>query len=140
MEQYIHFITQHLYLWGGAVFIVILLLLLEFEAKWQGIRRVGAAELSLLMNRGGIVIDVNEADAFATGHILNAIHLPLSGWAQKVPQLDKHKAEWLILTASQERQALHAAKMLKQQGFEKVGILAGGLAAWREANLPLVKK
>jgi len=140
MEQYIQFILQHPYLWGGALLIVILLILLEFESKWHGIRRMNPSELSLLMNRGAVVIDVNETESFANGHILHAMHVPLSQWPQKITQLNHPKTEWLILVSNQERQALNAAKTLRQQGFEKIGILAGGLTSWREANLPLVKK
>ena len=35
--------------------------------------------------------------------------------------------------------AMRAAATLKKLGFEKSHVLAGGLAAWREANLPVEK-
>lgn len=140
MEQLIHFIMQHPYLWGGAAIIVILLLIFEFEAKSLSIHRVSATELSLLMNRKGVVIDVNEVEDFSRGHILGVIHLPLSQWTQKITSLDKYKSTDLILVSSQERQTIQAAKMLKQKGFERIAILGGGLGAWQNAGLPLVKK
>ncbi|PCI08309.1 MAG: hypothetical protein COB77_02585 [Gammaproteobacteria bacterium] len=36
--------------------------------------------------------------------------------------------------------AIRAIKMLKKAGFEKVNNLEGGIAAWKEANLPLSQK
>lgn len=135
-----HFILQHPYLWSAAAIIIILLLFFEFEASYLGIRRVSAPELTLLMNRKGIVIDVNEAEAFASGHILGAIHLPFSEWSQKLTHLEQYKTSPVILVSTQERQALQAAKTLKQKGFKNIAILSGGLPSWQQAGLPLVKK
>jgi rhodanese-related sulfurtransferase len=140
MEQLITFIMQHLYLWGAAAMLVILLLVFEFEASWRGIHRMSPAEVSLLMNRKGIVIDINESEDFARGYILGAVHLPFSEWSKKLASLEKDKSAHLILVSTQERQALHAAKILKQKGFENVAILAGGLPTWQQAGLPLVKR
>jgi len=33
-----------------------------------------------------------------------------------------------------------AIKLLKSAGFDKVNNLEGGIAAWKEANMPLSKK
>lgn len=140
MEQYIHFILQHPYLWGAALALIILLLFFEFEANYLGIHRISAAELTLLMNRKGTVIDINEPGDFANGHILGAIHLPFSEWPQKLTYLEPYKTAYVILVSTQERQTLHAAKSLKQKGFENIAILSGGLPAWQQAGLPLVKK
>lgn len=140
MEQMTHFILQHPYLWGAVFIIVVLLILFEFEANYWGIRRISVAELTLLINRKGIVIDINEPEDFARGHILGAIHLPFSEWSQKLINLEQYKTASVILVSAQERQALHAAKTLKQKGFENIAILSGGLPAWQGAGLPLVKK
>lgn len=140
MDQVIHFVMQHLYLWSALAIVGALLIVLEFEASLRGIHRVDTAEATLLMNRNGVVVDVNEPDEFLKGHILGAIHLPLSQLSQKITTLEPHKSSVLMIVANQERQALHAAKVLKQQGFNEVKILSGGLAAWREANLPLERK
>ena len=140
MDQIIHFMMQHPYLWGALLLVIGLLVLLEFEASLQGIRRLGASDVSLMMNRKGVVVDVNEPDDFAKGHILGAIHVPFSKCAQSVSSVKSHKADTIIVVANQERSSLQAAKMLKQQGFKEIAILSGGLVAWREANLPLVRK
>jgi rhodanese-related sulfurtransferase len=140
MDQLIDFIMRHPYLWGGVAIITFLLILLEFEAKLRGIRRLTAAEVSLLINRDGIVVDLNENDGFAQGHILGSLHLPFSANMQSLPSnLDKQKASFIVVTASHERQAMQAANILKKAGFSRVGVLSGGLPAWRNANLPLVK-
>lgn len=140
MGQITHFIMQHPYLWGALVVVIGLLILLELEASLRGIRRLAPADVSLIINRKGVLVDINETDLFNKGHILGAIHIPFSEWAKKVASLDAHKTSVVVLVANEERQALQAAKLLKQQGFSEVAVLAGGLAAWHSANFPLVKK
>ena len=39
-----------------------------------------------------------------------------------------------------EQEFVDAINCLKKAGFEKINNLEGGIAAWKEANLPLVKK
>lgn len=132
------FILQHPYLWIAAAVIILLLLLLEFETVWRGIKSYSPSELTIWMNRGAVVIDVNETTEFSKGHILGSIHAPFSQISQRTGHLDKSKLT--IVVSNEERQAVQVAKTLQQQGFKELGILTGGLPAWKGANLPLVRK
>lgn len=140
MDQIIHFMMQHSYLVISAIVLIVLLIVVEFEAVWLGIRRVSPSELSLLTNRHAVLVDVNTKDEFIQGHILGSIHLPFSEWSKSIHDLMQHKSATVVVVANQEPIALKAAKMLNQQGFTNVMVLGRGLMAWREANLPLVRK
>ena len=45
----------------------------------------------------------------------------------------------MVLVCRTGQTAGAAAKRLKKAGFEKVYVLDGGVAAWQQADLPLVK-
>jgi len=49
------------------------------------------------------------------------------------------KSQPVVLVCRTGQTAGAAAKRLKKAGFEKVYVLDGGVAAWQQADLPLVK-
>jgi rhodanese-related sulfurtransferase len=93
-----------------------------------------------LINRDkAVVIDVSEAEEFATGHVAGAKNLPLNQLEAKLPNAVKNKALPLILVCPTGARASRAVAMAKKLGYEQAQCLAGGLKSWKEANLPLEK-
>ena len=58
---------------------------------------------------------------------------------ERLPQVAKNKAVPIILVCAKGARASRAAGIAKGLGYEKAQALAGGLTAWREANLPVEK-
>ena len=77
---------------------------------------------------------VDDDEAGAVG----ARSVPLGG-LEKSANLPKNKALPLVVVCPTGARATRAAATLKKLGFDNARALAGGLAAWREANLPLEK-
>ena len=93
-----------------------------------------------LINRDkAVVIDVSEAEEFATGHVGGAKNLPLNQLEDMLPAAVKNKALPLILVCPTGARANRAVAMAKKLGYEQAQCLAGGLKSWKEANLPLDK-
>ena len=93
-----------------------------------------------LINRDkAVVIDVSEAEEFATGHVGCAKNLPLNQLEDMLPAAVKNKALPLILVCPTGARANRAVAMAKKLGYEQAQCLAGGLKSWKEANLPLEK-
>ena len=93
-----------------------------------------------LINRDkAVVIDVSEAEEFATGHVGGAKNLPLNQLEDMLPAAVKNKALPLILVCPTGARANRAVAMAKKLGYEQAQCLAGGLKSWKEANLPLEK-
>ncbi|MBV2234258.1 MAG: rhodanese-like domain-containing protein [Sterolibacterium sp.] len=113
---------------------------------WQTVKGVGGNQLSpqaatLLMNRAGaVVIDVSSSAEWSAGHIPEARHIPLDQFDKHLPELEKHKSKPLIVSCQSGVRSGGACGKLKKQGFEQVYNLAGGMAAWREAGLPVTTK
>ena len=104
-----------------------------------GATKVNAAEAVRLINREkAVLIDVSEAAEFANGHAAGAKSIPLAS-LETTGELPKNKALPLVVVCTTGTRSGRAVAVLKKLGFENARSLAGGLAAWREANLPLEK-
>jgi len=102
---------------------------------------VGTAEAVRLMNREkAVLIDVSEPAEYAAAHPGGARNVPFGqiGDANN-KALPSNKALPLVLVCPTGARASRAVALLKKAGYENVSSLAGGTAAWREANLPVEK-
>jgi rhodanese-related sulfurtransferase len=107
----------------------------------QGARGgLGTHEAVQLINREkGIVVDVSEPEEFAQGHIGGARNVPLGQLEQRLPEVVKNKSLPVILVCATGGRAQRALATAKKLGYEKAQALAGGLKAWKDANLPVEK-
>jgi rhodanese-related sulfurtransferase len=104
-----------------------------------GSTRVSPNEAVQLINREkAVLIDVSDAAEFASGHVIGAKSVPLAT-LEASNELPKNKALPVVLVCPTGSRAARAVPVLKKRGFEKAHVLAGGLRAWREANLPVEK-
>jgi rhodanese-related sulfurtransferase len=104
-----------------------------------GTGKVSTTEAVQLINREkAVLIDVSEAAEFAAGHAAGSKSVPL-GALEASSDLPKNKALPLVVVCPTGTRASRAVAILKKRGFENARVLAGGLAAWREANLPVEK-
>ncbi|HVZ42486.1 MAG TPA: rhodanese-like domain-containing protein [Ramlibacter sp.] len=101
---------------------------------------VGSTLAVQLMNREkAIVIDVSEAEEFASGHVAGARNVPVGQLEQRLPEVAKNKSLPLIFVCPTGARANRAVGVAQKLGYERVQALAGGLNAWKEANLPVEK-
>lgn len=111
---------------------------------WPMLRsRAGGASVSTLAatqminSRHAQVVDVRPPEQFASGSVPNARNIPLGEIAQRCGELRKDRP--VILVCNHGRTAGGAAAKLRAGGIGEVYVLAGGVAAWREAGLPIRK-
>ena len=104
-----------------------------------GVGKVSPAEAVRLINREkAVLIDVSEPNEYAAGHASGARSVPLAN-LDASGDLPKNKALPLVVLCPTGSRAARAVGTLKKLGFQNAQALAGGLAAWREANLPVEK-
>lgn len=80
-----------------------------------------------------LVIDIRERREFERGHIPQAVHTPLPKLIENTADLDPHQVTILVCRGG--RRSTRALCFLKNQGFENLAILEGGMLAWEAANL-----
>ena len=112
---------------------------------WPAIQGVTSGGLSTanavqLINRErAVVVDVGEAEEFAAGHVGGAKNVPVGQLEQRLPDVVKNKTVPLILVCPTGARANRALAVARKLGYDKAQVLAGGLKAWKDANLPLEK-
>ncbi|MGA8514164.1 MAG: rhodanese-like domain-containing protein [Burkholderiaceae bacterium] len=97
------------------------------------------AAVQLINREKAVVIDVSEVEEFAAGHIGGSKNIPVSDMDAKLASMVKNKALPLIMVCPKGARATRAQGMAKKLGFDNVQVLAGGLNAWKAANLPIEK-
>ena len=93
-----------------------------------------AAEL-LSSNQPPLVVDVRAPREREQKHIGGSLSLPLNRLAENLGRLPKNRS-LLVYCAGGYRSSI-AASLLQGSGFESVGEIAGGIAAWEAAQLPV---
>ncbi len=97
------------------------------------------AAVNLINREKAVVVDVGSAQEFAAGHVTGARHIPLADLASRLPESVKNKALPVLMVCASGSRAQKAAATARRLGYQKAQVLAGGLRAWKDANLPLEK-
>jgi rhodanese-related sulfurtransferase len=111
---------------------------------WPVLRRgsgISAADATLLINRrNAMIVDVRTAAEFAGGHLPQARHFALNELETKAAQISKNKKTPLLLICQTGQRAQKAQAVLAGAGYAEIYILQGGLGAWQQAGMPVVKE
>ena len=98
-----------------------------------------AAAVQLINREKAVVVDVREAEEFATGHLVGSRNIPLGELDAKLASAVKNKTLPLILVCQTGARSGRAVETAKKLGYAQAQSLAGGLAAWKTANMPVEK-
>ncbi len=105
------------------------------------VQEVPADQADEALLRADLLLDVREADEFASGHLPGAVHISrgllefkLSG----TPALTARDLKVVLYCKTGGRAALAAAAM-KDMGYLDVVSIAGGIDAWAATGKPVVK-
>ncbi len=141
MAQLIEFAGNNLVLVAALVVIALLIIKTEIGLKLSNVLQRNVNDAVRLMNNEDVVVlDVREASEYSSGHISNAIHIPVSALNKRVSELEKYKNSQILAYCRSGNRSNQACRTLSKLGFEKVSNLAGGVTSWSSANLPLSKK
>jgi rhodanese-related sulfurtransferase len=83
------------------------------------------------------IIDVREFPEFAAGHIASARLVPLSELGTRSGELDRNTP--IICVCRSGKRSAQAASKLLALDFVDVAQLEGGLLAWQQSGLPVVR-
>jgi rhodanese-related sulfurtransferase len=138
MDTYLEFASNHMILVTALMGSLFLLIFTELRRKAGGITNIEPQEAVSLINADAVVIDLRSADAFARGHIVNAKNIPFDELEAHQEKLSKMKSKPILTVCDAGTSSGKAVNTLRKSGMESVYGLKGGIAAWTQANLPLV--
>lgn len=102
--------------------------------------KVSQFQATQYMNQGKtLVLDVRNAEEFASGHLPNAKNIPLADLNNRIKEIEKSKNTVVITVCAQGVRSSNAAVLLSKAGFTQVFSLEGGTEAWKTQGMPIVK-
>lgn len=87
---------------------------------------------------GVVVLDVREPDEYQIARIPGTVLLPLSQLPKRVQELDPETTYYIHCKSGMR--SMKALQFLRQQGFQKLKNVKGGIAAWSEQIDPKVPR
>ena len=134
------FAGAHPYLSLALAALTVALIFTEVAGLFRGYKALGPAQLTGLINRdNALVVDLRPQADFEKGHIPGSKNVQLSQFDPENKQLTAARALPVVLVCKTGQTAGSAAGRLHKVGFERVYVLDGGIGAWQQADLPLIK-
>ncbi len=88
----------------------------------------------LIQNGEAIIVDIRTESEQAGERVAGTLSMPLATMKQRLDELPRNKQ--IIFQCGHGCRGSLAASMLKNEGYDNVANLAGGLLAWKAAGLP----
>ena len=98
---------------------------------------ISPAQARAMQSAGALVLDVREPDEHALGMPDGAIAAPRALLQADPLRFHDTPGEAVVLVCGSGRRSLLAAQALAAQGYTKLYSVAGGVAAWQAAALPM---
>ncbi len=97
------------------------------------IAEVDPSEVREQLQNGTLVLDVREAEEWATGHVPGAKHVPKSFLESRIEGAVTDRGQHVILYCqSGNRSAWAARTMIEDLGFTNVESMTGGITLWKD--------
>jgi sulfur-carrier protein adenylyltransferase/sulfurtransferase len=79
-----------------------------------------------------ILLDVREPHELKICSLNNTFHIPLGDLADRLEEMDRHKAQDIVVYCRSGRRSEMAASFMYDSGFQSVYNLKGGVLAWSD--------
>jgi len=114
------------------------IIVMEIRAQREAAQTLTPQQAVLAMNnKKMVIIDLREPASFEKSHIINAINVSKSDFDGA--KMNKYKSKDILLVCDRGTLSTTLANKIHAKGFLNAKVLAGGIAAWQQANLPLIK-
>jgi rhodanese-related sulfurtransferase len=138
--EFVEFIQKNIILVIVAVVSGVMLIWPTIAGRFSGIKHLAVADAVQLINRkDAVIVDVREPGEFKSGHIPHARNIPIGQIEARLKELEKLRRRPILLSCASGNRSGAAGGTLRKAGFEQVYCLAGGMAAWQQAAMPVEK-
>lgn len=124
--------------WVMVSVLLMLIYLFAFTEQKKAGKQISVHDVTSLINSDeGVLVDIRDSKEYESGHIANALNIPLAKLDTRMVELDKHRDKTVVLVDKQGQHSASAGRKLRVSGFE-VRRLQGGMGEWRSQSLPVV--
>lgn len=139
MDRLLDYSINHPLLAGGLVLMTLVVLGYEMRLRGATSAAIGPSEAVRLMNEGAVLVDLRSTNQFKDGHITGAKNIPGDQVAADPKSVEKLASKTVVLYCDDGATTAAAQRTLNAAGIKNVFSLRGGLAAWKQENLPVAK-
>lgn len=137
MQELAEFTSANPWLAAGVIASALAVIFYELRLKARDIGSLGTAIAVRMINTGSVVVDVRSPENYAAGHIVDARNISETELLDQPDNLKAKKSTLLVCDNGQRSSEL--AARLRKDGRENIFSLKGGLTAWQQENLPVVR-
>ena len=138
MQDIIQLLTANWAMSIALVIVLSLILLNDLHHMRNKGKEVTPHEAVRLINHeDAVIIDIRDTASYQKSHIIDALFASSDDFSQE--KMARYKDKNIIVVCQKGIQASALVPKLQQQGFNKSFVLAGGMTAWQDAQLPVSK-
>lgn len=100
---------------------------------------IDVTEAQKMSQNGALLLDVREPGEYAAGHAPNAVLIPLGQLGSRMQEVTAYKDKPVAVMCRSGRRSASATKQLVEAGFTQAKNVNGGIIAWEQAGLPVVR-
>jgi len=109
----------------------------DMDAIAEGTVEISAEDLRVMIEveEGAdlpVIVDVRQDHEWKTGHIQDAVHIPLSELDERLNDVDRQRL--VVVYCHSGMRSIDGSYILKRHGYPRVRSLAGGIVGWEEAG------
>lgn len=123
-------------LWGLVAVLGLALVGQQLQAS-QG---VDVKQAQSMNQQGALLLDVREPAEYAAIHAPNAKLIPLGEVGLRLKEIEAYKDKPIAVICRSGRRSAKAVALLQEAGFTQVSNVQGGIQAWEQAGLEVIKQ
>lgn len=140
MQDFMTFLSHHPMLSLAVAVVFVLVTFVELTRARRNVFNVTPVRAVHLINReNAAVIDLRANEHYRKGHVIDAIPMTIQEIKETPKKLEKFRSRPIIMVDETGNETQKIATLLLKQGYNAFS-LAGGMRAWNEAQLPLVRE
>ena len=106
----------------------------------QAGQSVDVKQAQTMISNGALLLDVREPAEYAAAHAPNAKLIPLGEISSHLKEIEAYKDKPIAVMCHSGRRSAIAAAMLKEAGFTQASSVQGGIQAWEQAGLAVIRQ
>jgi rhodanese-related sulfurtransferase len=95
---------------------------------------------NMVSNQGALLLDVREPAEYAAIHAPNAKLIPLGEVGLRLKEIEAYKDKPVAVICRSGRRSAKAVALLQEAGFTQASNVQGGIQAWEQAGLEVIKQ
>jgi rhodanese-related sulfurtransferase len=106
----------------------------------QASNGIDVRQAQSMNKQGALLLDVREQVEYAEIHAPKATLIPLGQLSSRIQEIAKYKEKPIAVVCHSGRRSALAVQLLQNAGFSKVSNVNGGMLAWENAGMEVIKR